>query len=84
MIVHTNNNAVLLKAISQMNRYNRKDVNKDEFKRFFVVIMYISINPKPSIEHYSKLDILYYSPLMHQIYMSYDTIYFDYKMLALF
>ncbi|OWR55781.1 piggyBac transposable element-derived protein 4 [Danaus plexippus plexippus] len=32
----------------------------------------MGLHPKPSIEHYWKLDVLYYNPLMHRINMSYN------------
>lgn len=75
MLIHTNNYAHLLKQIrtSQFSRMKRwKDVTREEMKTFFGVIMYMGLNPKSSIEHYWKLDVLYYNPLMHRINMSYN------------
>lgn len=75
MVIHTNNYANLLKQVrtAQFSRMSRwKDVSREEMKTFFGVIMYMGLNPKPSIEHYWKLDVLYYNPLMHRIYMSYN------------
>lgn len=75
MVIHTNNYARLLKELrtekfSRMTRW--KDVTRDELKTFFGVIIYMGLNLKPSIEHYWKLDVLYYNPLMHRINMSYN------------
>ncbi|CAG5046445.1 unnamed protein product [Parnassius apollo] len=75
MIIHTNNYAQLLKELrtAQFSRMTRwKDVTREELKTFFGVIIYMGLNPKPSIEHYWKLDVLYYNPLMHRINMSYN------------
>lgn len=75
MVVHTNNYAHLLKELrtAQFSRMTRwKDVSREELKTFFGVIIYMGLNPKPSIEHYWKLDVLYYNPLMHRINMSYN------------
>jgi hypothetical protein len=75
MVIHTNNYARMLKEVrtaefSRMTRW--KDVTRDELKTFFGVIIYMGLNPKPSIEHYWKLDVLYYNPLLHRINMSYN------------
>lgn len=75
MVIHTNNYAGLLKELrtaefSRMTRW--KDVTREELKKFFGVLIYMGLNPKPSIEHYWKLDVLYYNPLMHRINMSYN------------
>lgn len=75
MVTHTNNYAQLLKELrtaefSRMKRW--KEVTREEMKIFFGVIIYMGLNPKPSIEHYWKLDVLYYNPLLHRINMSYN------------
>lgn len=41
-------------------------------KRFFGVIVLMGVVQLPTIEHYWKLDTLYYYPLVHRIHMSYN------------
>ncbi|CAB3231886.1 unnamed protein product [Arctia plantaginis] len=68
MVIRTNNYARMLKELftAQLSRMTRwKDVSREELKTFFVVIIYMGLNPKPSNEHYWKLYVLYYNPLMH-------------------
>lgn len=75
MVTHTNNYAQTYQNVrsglhSRMKRW--KPVDKGDLKKLFGIIMFMGVKILPSIEHYWKLDILYYCPLMHSIQMSYN------------
>lgn len=75
MVNKTNNYANMLKN-SRSGRYSRMkrwtDVDSTELKKFFAIILLMGIDKKPSIEHYWKMDTLYYNQLFHNIAMSYN------------
>ncbi|CAD7086566.1 unnamed protein product [Hermetia illucens] len=75
MVTHTNNYAQTYQNVrsglhSRMKRW--KPVDKGDLKKLFGIIMFMGVKILPSIEHYWKLDMLYYCPLMHSIQMSYN------------
>ncbi|XP_045449957.1 piggyBac transposable element-derived protein 4-like [Melitaea cinxia] len=75
MVEKTNSYAELLKRVrtKQFSRMSRwVDVSIEEMKKFFAVILYMGVDKKPSIEHYWKMDPLYYCDFIHKISMSYN------------
>lgn len=75
MVEKTNSYAVLLKQVrvKQFSRMARwTDIDRETMKKFFAIIMYMGLDKKPSIEHYWKMDPLYYTPFIHEIIMSYN------------